>query len=390
MTPVILLSSNTPALGVMRALGEHGIPIINYYHDVKNDFAYQSKFVQEHRVLPHPELNEQQCVDAIISEGRKHHGSLLIPLDDASLVTTSKNKSKLEEYFRVVCCNWSVIKLIIEKKYTYDIAEKLGIPSPKSRTVNTISEAEIAGKEMQYPCLIKPSVGHRFFELFHTKMIRVDSYDELCENIELPLSHKLELIVQEMIPGNDTSGINYNSYYANNRVCLDFTAEKVRLAPPNFGFPRVVISKHISAVTEYSSMFLNKLGYTGYSCIEYKRDERDGVYKLMELNGRFNLSILHALKCGINFPYLAYNHEVNGVVPEKSDFQDDIYWIDSLKDITHSVRYCAVEKYTPASLLKPYLKPHICAIFNAGDIKPFFKKLSILFWKVFSKLTGEK
>ncbi len=38
----------------------------------------------------------------------------------------------------------------------------------------------------------------------------------------------------------------------------------------------------IKELWDYSERILNAIGYEGYSCIEYKFDKRDGLYKLLE------------------------------------------------------------------------------------------------------------
>ena len=53
----------------------------------------------------------------------------------------------------------------------------------------------------------------------------------------------------------------------------------------------------------------------------------------MEVNGRINLSILHAQKCGVNFPWIMCNYILYNKQPEKCSFEEGVYWIDMSKDI---------------------------------------------------------
>ncbi|MHC4929380.1 MAG: ATP-binding protein, partial [Planctomycetota bacterium] len=82
----------------------------------------------------------------------------------------------------------------------------------------------------------------------------------------------------------------------------------MRLSPPDSGVPSVVISKHIPEVVQAGRKLLKAFDYRGYSCMEFKKDPNDGIYKLMEINARHNRSSLLAVKCGINFPWVEYQH----------------------------------------------------------------------------------
>ena len=52
--------------------------------------------------------------------------------------------------------------------------------------------------------------------------------------------------------------------------------------------------------------FLAALGYRGLSQVEFKRDPRDGRYKLMEINPRLYQWHGLAAACGVDLPRLAY------------------------------------------------------------------------------------
>jgi predicted ATP-grasp superfamily ATP-dependent carboligase len=210
--------------------------------------------------------------------------------------------------------------------------------------------------------------------VFGTKMIKAHTIDEMTTAYQQAVNAGMEVMLQEHIPGDDTHGVNYNAYFWDGKPLVEFTAEKVRLAPQGFGVPRVVISKKIEEVLEPGRKILKAMGFYGYACTEFKRDARDGKYKLMEVNGRHNLSSLLSVKCGINFPWLEYRHLVLGERPSPSDFRTGIYWIDLTKDVIYSVRHYRQERYTFSQYLRPYVKPHTFAILSISDPMPFLKR----------------
>jgi D-aspartate ligase len=112
----------------------------------------------------------------------------------------------------------------------------------------------------------------------------------------------VDVVLQEFIPGPETAGVKNNAYFCDGEPIAECTARKVRLRPSELGFPTAVVSKHMPEVIELGRRLLRSLGLSGFSCTEFKLDDRDGRYKLMEINARPNLSGALSLECGIDFP----------------------------------------------------------------------------------------
>jgi predicted ATP-grasp superfamily ATP-dependent carboligase len=116
------------------------------------------------------------------------------------------------------------------------------------------------------------------------------------------------------------------------------------------------------------------MGFYGYSCTEFKRDARDGVYKLMEVNGRHNRSTLLAVRSGLNFPYLQYRHLVEGELPAQAPYKTGIYWISLDREIGYGIRFFRREKYSPAQYLRPYIHTHVYDYLDWKDMRPFMRR----------------
>ena len=373
--PAIVLSTHTTGLGIIRSLGRYGIPIIAVYYG-KSDMGYASKYVKNKIFAPHPEKSEKQFINLLIDIAKCYNNSILIPADDATLVAASKNKILLANHYIVTCAEWSITRCFIDKKYTYKIAESVGVPTPKTIAPQNISDAREYSKRAEYPCLVKPCQSHRYSELFGKKLVKAENAAELMSAYKQASEAGMDVLLQEYIVGDDPNGINYNSYYWNNESLVEFTAQKVRMSPPDSGVPCVVVSKHIPEVSEQGRKVLQALGYNGYSCVEFKKDARDGIYKLLEVNGRHNRSLLLSVKCGINFPLIEYNHLVHGIIPSPSDYRKDVYWIDFTRDFFTLIRYRKKTKISLVEYIRPYIKPHIFAVISTKDIMPFLKRCS--------------
>ena len=373
MIPAIVIGTHTMGLGVIRALGKMGVPIIAAYYRL-DDMGYVSKYVQESVQVPHPETEECAFLDCLVDLAARFPGSPLFPVSDESLKIVSRHKPFLEKHFRVACAEWEIIQLLLEKNYTYKLAASAGVPIPKTVTPHSNDEVVEFGQGLQYPCLVKPVESHRYYALFRRKIVKAFNFDELAAACRDAEQAGLEVMLQELIPGPDSAGVNYNSYFWQGYAAVEFTAQKVRSSPPELGSPCAAVSREVLQVMELGRKILQAMGFYGYSCTEFKRDPRDGIYKLMEVNGRHNLSTLLAVRCGINFPWLHYRHLVDGIIPEPTSFQEELFWIDVERDLPFIPQRIFKHGEGLPQILAPYIHSHVSAVYDAQDPKPFFKR----------------
>lgn len=400
-TPAIVLGCHKIGLGIIRALGDKGIPVVGVYYN-KMDMGYVSKFVIASYYCPHPDEDENGFVKYLINLASKWEGSLLIPSDDATLIPISKQKILLEEKYTVCATDWDITEKYVVKKYTYSLADEIGVLAPRTSVIGSLEDAKYLAKDIGYPCLLKPTIGHRFFENFRKKMILIEN-DKQLENVYKKTEESgAEMMIQEFIPGDDKSGVNYNCYMIDGEAKVEATAEKLRLSPPGTGFPIVAVSKYIPNIIEPGRKILRALGFDGFSCTEFKKDSRDGNYKLMEVNGRHNLSTPLSVKSGVNFPYMTYMHLLYGKIPEvNNNFKEGIYWIDLDRELSEIIRSCfktplgpfrirerrgtwvgfgmasrvfARQSITVREFIKPYLRPHVYSIPFFDDPLPLLKR----------------
>lgn len=370
--PAIVLGTHTMGLGVIRALGSMGIPIIAIYYDSK-DMGYVSRYVKESVRAPDPEKFADQFLELVILTASRFDSSLVFPVSDETMELVSRNKNVLDEYCTTACTEWKITHQFINKKYTYALADAIGVPAPITIVPKSLEDVEKYGQTIEYPCLVKPTLSHYYYKKFNKKMVRVNNIDQMIGAYRQASDVGLEVMLQEIIPGDDALGVNYNSYFWKNQPLVEFTAQQVRNAPPIFGSPCVAVSKNIPEVIEPGRKILRAMGFYGYSCTEFKKDPRDGVYKLMEVNGRHNLSTLLAVECGINFPWIHYTHLVEGELPSVNDFRENVFWIDIIRDIAYGGSYMK-SKGSLFQFVHPYLGSHVFAIIDFKDLKPFIQR----------------
>ena len=377
LPPAVIVGAHTVGLGVLRALSQLDITRVVVSYDPK-DMGRGSRYITTLVDAPHPESQEDAFINSLVRLADRYPGAILFPASDASLTAISRRKTELGQYYHVACTEWSITEQYIDKKRTYALAEAQGVPAPRTVVADSEETVRHYAQTVDFPCLVKPCQSHRYFDKFQRKMVFANNLDEMLAAYRQAADAGLEVMLQEFIPGDDTCGVNYNSYWWEGQPLVEFTARKVRNAPPDTGSPCVAMSAKVPEVFEYGRRVLNAMGFFGFACTEFKRDPRDGIYKLMEVNGRHNLSSLLAVRCGLNFPVLHYRHLALNELPHQIPFEEGVYWIDLTRDMTYSTKRWLSGRYPFKRLIEPYRHRHIFAILDWRDPKPFLKRLTQL------------
>jgi len=375
--PAVVVSGHTMALAVVRGLGEEGVPVAVLHYDAR-DMAQASRYVVADVRIPHPLRDEAGFIQALMDHGRGPQRRILIPASDESTVAVSRHKERLQERYIVACPEWEITERFIDKAQTYALARVNDVPTARTVFPSGPEDLGDLAAEIGFPLLLKPAESHLFFERYKRKMFRVDALAELRSRYLDARDAGLTVVLQEAIPGPDYSVVNYNAYTWGGEARVEFTARQLRKAPPNIGSPRVAISERIPEVVEPGRKILAAMGFYGFACTEFKLDQRDGRYKLLEVNGRHNLSGMLAIRCGVNFPLIQYRHLVEGVTPSSGTQRDGVYWTDVLRDIGYSLANLRSERLSPLDCLGPYARRHCDAILDRGDMGPFWTRLRYL------------
>jgi predicted ATP-grasp superfamily ATP-dependent carboligase len=183
-----------------------------------------------------------------------------------------------------------------------------------------------------------------------------DTPHHLAESYSLAAVASPEVVVQEIIEGEDSAKRVYLSCYdtSGRRIAAAMFRE-LRCDPLRFGPASVsepVVDPETDAVCD---RFLRSIGYVGICEIEAKRDARDGKVKLIEANPRLSGGGDAAPYDGVDICWLHYldliGKRVAPVSPQGNDFRHVViradahaamaYWragLISWRDIVRSYR----------------------------------------------------
>src|SRR5205085_4061708 len=152
----------------------------------------------------------------------------------------------------------------------------------------------------------------------------------------------------EWIPGGDETLYTLGAYVSREGQALGvFSGRKLVQDPPGLGNARAADALWVDEVVEQGLELLRGLEFHGPAQVEFKRDPRDGAYKLIEVNPR--LWQWHGLAehCGVNLPHIAYRDLLGDPPPPARMKRDErARWSITLK-----------ARRRPLPLRPPYVDP---------------------------------
>jgi D-aspartate ligase len=281
-------------LAAIRSLGRAGIEVLAVDYR-QSPLGFRSRYARPLRV-PDPADDEAGFVEAVAAAGP----GVVFPTHDPPLNALARNAIRLEG-FRFPFPDWSVLESIQDKRHQLESALGAGVDIPE--TLYPASASEAAGVPL--PVLVKPRHPDGFRRKFGKQAFRVDTKAELER--AYADAEPFGPMVQELIPGGDDELYSFGSYLRADGEALGlFSGRKLKQVPPLIGTCRVGEAVWVQDVVDAGLRLLRGLGFHGISQVEFKRDPRDGRYKLMEVNPRLWQWHGLAAACGVDLPLIAY------------------------------------------------------------------------------------
>jgi len=374
----LVIGGDYQGLAVARSLGRRGVDV--FVLDDEQSIARWSRYVRGH--IRVPGLREEGAVvEALLDAARRYglEGCVLFPTRDETVAAIARHREALSERYRVPTPAYEVVAWALDKRRTYELAARLGIPAPRTWTVR--SAAELAGIDGEPPFVIKPAIKERFFYATGRKAWRADTRAELEQRVRAAaaLVGIEEVVVQELIPGGGEAQVAYCAFFKDGTVRAAMTAQRARQHPPDFGrattYARTLSDAGLAAP---SISFLSAIGYYGLVELEYKYDRRDGSVKLLDVNPRTWGYHGLAQRAGVDFPFHLYADQTGTAFAEAGTAAPGVRWIRLATDLPTAALELAGGRLAWRPYLRSVLGADVGAVFSAEDPLPALAELALL------------
>ncbi|MFH1228099.1 MAG: ATP-grasp domain-containing protein [Planctomycetota bacterium] len=296
-------ANNRITLAIIRALGRTGAKITAVEQEpfaLKTPIGFYSKYVSNTFIIPSLET-EDKCLIKLLAYAKGH--DIILPVSINMVLAVVKNRAIFEkEGIAVPYANIDKIKTANNKSKLLDLAQKFGVPIPKTQRLSSTSELSRLKNELLFPIVIKITNDEGLYLPPEKRYAIVrkpehleKTYQEIHQIKEFPL-------IQEYIEGD---GYGFSALLdKNSEVKAIFCHKRIREYPPSGGPSVLCESIYDPVLVESGIKLLRAINWQGIAMVEFKKDKRDNTYKLMEINPRFWGSLPLAIFSGVNFPYL--------------------------------------------------------------------------------------
>ncbi len=262
----------------------------------------------------------------------------------------------------------------LDKSVQYSYCEKLGIPYPKTFSIQVKEDIEKI-KLLPFPILLKPNKREDLKgKVFRNKKINSpEDLDEVREYIETHLASGIKFLASEMIPGNDDCIYAYVAYRdMKGKILNEWTGRKLAQYPNNFGVFSSASNEAPAEVRIQGRALLEGMDLKGIAEPEFKYDSRDKKYKLMEINLRSMMWHRMGNLSGVDLHYSQYLDALGEKVDCQTQIKNkDIHFVYLKHEIINLTRR---KNYLRTFIrnIKDSEKTYI-AVYDEKDIQPFLK-----------------
>ena len=316
--------------------------------------------------------NHPQAIDALedIARANALAGSMLIPGADPEVRLVAEAHERLSSLFVVMTPDWEHLRWACDKALAYQRARDLGLGVPRVYERALFDSPNLTG--LHFPLVLKPSMRLHMNRFTADRGWRVDDRNSFKERYQAAceLVGAEHVIAQQMIPGGGENQLSYAGLWNFGEPVISFTARRLRQYPVEFGSTSTyVATAHLPEVSAAAETFLRSIPHHGLVEMEFKRDQRDGVLKLLDVNPRPWNWLGLAAAAGIDFGAAISCMASNQPVP-KVNARADVAWIFVARDVVAAAKSGRLRPQAILSYAATWARVRKFACFSWADPIP--------------------
>jgi predicted ATP-grasp superfamily ATP-dependent carboligase len=337
MTPAVVVGSGLGALGALRLLRRAGIPAYSLpavpSHESRSRWA---------RPLPGTRATLADSPLAEILAACSLERAALIPCSDAVLGAISLLPVPLAARFPSSTPAPAAVAQLTRKDKFASLLRSLEIAHPTTLIIDDPQDLERFADMPFTHLFLKPVDSASFMRSYGVKGCRVRDMDDARRQLGKVHGDGHRVVVQEYVPGPGCNHYLIDGFVdAGGTVRALFARRRLRMFPPDFGDSTHMVSVALSEVepaVEALRKILAAVRYRGIFSGEFKRDERDGLFKILEVNARVWIYVEFAGRCGVDVCTMSYRDALGLPVIEQVHYRTGVRLVSPYLDLA-AVRY---------------------------------------------------
>ncbi|KRE44220.1 hypothetical protein ASG74_04625 [Knoellia sp. Soil729] len=255
---------------------------------------------------------------------------ILLATSDSLVDVIDAMREQLDESWKVPYVGSGPLEIATRKHTFAEVAMKVGVSIPTTTIIDMADEGDGTAyarlvPETGYPRILKPTAPRAWNTVTfegQAKVHEVASADELRDLLDRisGSGYRAKLILQDMIPGDDT-GMRILTCYCDRNSQVRFASYGRTLieehSPGLLGVPAAILTGQNREIVDEAVRLLAELKWVGYANFDLKYDPRDGKSKFFELNPRLGRSNYYVTGTGFNAVRWYVDEYVHDNLPEE-------------------------------------------------------------------------
>ena len=384
MNPAIVLGMDINGLGVARALAPKNIPVMGITPHPEA-IGSSSKYVIDTMLVRDNDgdLICQTIIDTAALAGSK---PVVFPTTDRYIEFLLAYEKQLVEHVIYPFSPTHLFSKLIKKNEFYELMKEKGIAHPMTYDPgNDLDLLKAYVNELGYPCYIKPYHSLSIYKMLKIKGFYVHDRGSLKSTIKILNKLKTDVLVQEIIPGNLDQ--LYGTYFLNNnrgKTVIALSYRKLREWPPRFGAGTCIETVLKDGLFDTMKFAMERIGYCGVGDVEFKYDQRDDTFKIIDLNARTGQMNHFSNRIGFPFPLWAYQNAVGEMIDIPNTNNLTYPHMFGVRDVFDLLSIRKGNNHY-SNMMREFAKTYLrwnwySVVFDPYDLKPFFMYLMTI-WK---------
>jgi predicted ATP-grasp superfamily ATP-dependent carboligase len=354
--PVLIFGAHIAALGVLRVLARHRIP--TYVVDDTTNVITRSRWYRPAE-RPLVETSDSAVLaDYLGSLGLER--AVLMACSDQWALAVAGLPPDLRSRFPASIAPREAVERFVDKDLFRALVDRLDIPRPRTIPIREPADLALATDEDLANGFLKPTESHLHNRQFKTKGFFVDSREAATRLVEQARDAGITFMLQEWIPGDMSSTFLIDGFVdRHGDVRASVARRRVRMDPPrlaNTCSDVTIPLDDLDACMPALRTLLRATDYRGIFNVEFKLDERDGRFKIIELNPRPFWLIGHIERTGVDLPWMSYLDAQGIDVPAPRPYQVGRYGMYEILDATAIARAWSHRRRPEGPVVKPWLR----------------------------------
>ena len=265
------------------------------------------------RLVPEGTCEDESAFLATLDSIAREHADerlvLLVNTDEA-VEFAAKNRSRLQRDWFLPYGSQAAVETANSKAAMAGIVTAIGLSAP-ARTRIDLEDPDAWKRELKgvrFPVVVKPERGSDLGAYWNQglrKVLPIPTRPQAYETFERWRRGgvRAPLIVQELIPGDDTVQWVVNGYVDSRGEVTACGSGRVLLGlhqPEYLGNAGIVLTEHAPDLVEQAGRIVTTVGLRGFFSMDVKIDPRDGVPRWLDLNPRIGRGHYYLKVAGVD------------------------------------------------------------------------------------------